>query len=118
MKRTEGSARTATVVGSHQGKVRVGVIGAGVFGGYHAQKFASSFHSEFVGVFDLNAEAAGKVVAKVGQGEVFATFEAHRRRVRRARDRNARLQPRHADAPRARSRQACSRREAPRADGR
>ena len=42
MKRTEASARTATVVGSHQGRVRVGVIGAGVFGGYHAQKFASS----------------------------------------------------------------------------
>ncbi len=76
MKRTEASARTATVVGSHQGRVRVGVIGAGVFGGYHAQKFASSFHSEFVGVFDLNQEAAGKVVAKVGKGEVFSSFEA------------------------------------------
>lgn len=76
MKRTETSARTATVVGSHQGKVRVGVIGAGVFGGYHAQKFASSEHADFVGVFDLNAEAAGKVVAKAGKGELFTTFEA------------------------------------------
>ena len=76
MKRTEVSARTATVVGSHQGKVRIGVIGAGVFGGYHAQKFASSLHAEFVGVFDLNQEAAGKVVAKVGTGEVFGSFEA------------------------------------------
>ena len=76
MKRTEVSARTATVVGSHQGKVRVGVIGAGVFGGYHAQKFAASLHAEFVGVFDLNIEAAGKVVSKVGKGEVFASFEA------------------------------------------
>lgn len=74
--RTEGSARTATVIGKHQGKVRVGVIGAGVFGGYHAQKFASSFHSEFVGVFDLDAVAAGKVVAKVGKGDVFGSFEA------------------------------------------
>ena len=76
MKRTEVSARTATVVGSHQGKVRIGVIGAGVFGGYHAQKFASSLHAEFVGVFDLNQEAAGKVIAKVGKGEVFGTFDA------------------------------------------
>lgn len=73
MKRTESSARTATVVGSHQGRVRVGVIGAGVFGGYHAQKFAASLHAEFVGVFDLNAEAAAKVVAKVGKGEVFGS---------------------------------------------
>jgi predicted dehydrogenase len=76
VKRTESSARTATVIGKHQGAVRVGVIGAGVFGGYHAQKFASSAHSEFAGVFDLNAEAAGKVIAKVGKGEVFASFEA------------------------------------------
>jgi predicted dehydrogenase len=50
-------------------------VGAGVFGGYHAQKFAAGEHAEFVGVFDLNAEAAGKVVAKVGQGAVFASFE-------------------------------------------
>lgn len=76
MKRTEVSSRTATVIGKHQGRVRVGVIGAGVFGGYHAQKFASSAHAEFVGVFDLNQEAAGKVIAKVGKGDVFGSFEA------------------------------------------
>ena len=76
MKRIEAAARTATVVGRHQGKVRVGVVGAGVFGGYHAQKFAASEHAEFIGVFDLNAEAAGKVVTKVGQGVVFGSFEA------------------------------------------
>lgn len=76
MKRIETSARTATVIGSHQGKVRVGVIGAGVFGGYHAQKFAGSDYAEFVGMFDLNAEAAARQVAKIGKGEVFASFEA------------------------------------------
>ena len=76
MKRTEGSARTATVIGSHQGKVRIGVVGAGVFGGYHAQKFSSTPHAEFVGVFDLNIEAAGALVAKVGKGAAFRTFEA------------------------------------------
>jgi predicted dehydrogenase len=76
VKRSETSARTATVVGRHQGKVRVGVIGAGVFGGYHAQKFSSSFHSEFVGVFDLDAAAAARVIAKIGHGAVFTSFEA------------------------------------------
>ncbi len=75
MKRIETSARTATVVGNHQGKVRVGVVGAGVFGGYHAQKFAGSDYAEFVGMFDLNAEAAGKQIAKIGQGRVFGSFE-------------------------------------------
>lgn len=76
MKRIETSARTATAIGNHQGKVRVGVIGAGVFGGYHAQKFAASDYAEFVGIFDLNAEAAARQVAKVGKGEVFGSFEA------------------------------------------
>lgn len=76
LKRIETSARTATAIGSHQGKVRVGVIGAGVFGGYHAQKFAASEYAEFVGMFDLNLEAAGKQIAKIGKGEVFASFEA------------------------------------------
>ena len=76
MKRIETTARTATVVGNHAGKVRVGVIGAGVFGGYHAQKFASSDYAEFVGMFDLNTEAAGKQIAKIGHGQVFASFEA------------------------------------------
>ncbi|HVY87443.1 MAG TPA: Gfo/Idh/MocA family oxidoreductase [Hyphomonadaceae bacterium] len=76
MKRTDMSARTASAIGRHQGKVRVGVIGAGVFGGYHAQKFASSVHSEFVGVLDLNTKAADAVIAKVGKGEAFRTFEA------------------------------------------
>ena len=78
MKRIEAAsqARTATFVGTHSGKVRVGVIGAGVFGGYHAQKFASSDYAEFVGMFDLNTEAAGKQIAKLGKGEVFASLEA------------------------------------------
>jgi predicted dehydrogenase len=76
LKRIETSTRTATAIGSHQGKVRVGVIGAGVFGGYHAQKFAASEYAEFVGMFDLNTEAAGKQIAKIGKGEVFASFEA------------------------------------------
>jgi predicted dehydrogenase len=74
--RTEGMARTATTMRSHRGKVRVGVVGAGVFGGYHAQKFSSTPHAEFVGVFDLNAAAAAAVIAKVGKGAAFRSFEA------------------------------------------
>jgi predicted dehydrogenase len=74
--RTEGMARTATTMRSHRGKVRVGVVGAGVFGGYHAQKFSSTPHAEFVGVFDLNAAAAASVIAKVGKGAAFRSFEA------------------------------------------
>jgi predicted dehydrogenase len=66
----------ATTVGRHQGRVRIGIVGAGVFGGYHAQKFASSPHAIFVGVFDKRVEAAEAVVAKVGKGAAFASFEA------------------------------------------
>jgi len=66
----------ATTVGRHQGRVRIGIVGAGVFGGYHAQKFASSSHAIFVGVFDKRFESAEAVVAKVGKGEAFATFES------------------------------------------
>jgi predicted dehydrogenase len=76
VKRTVNAARTATAFGRHSGKVRIGVVGAGVFGGYHAQKYASTPHAQFVGVFDLNTEAAAKVVGKVGKGLVFASFEA------------------------------------------
>jgi predicted dehydrogenase len=57
-------------------KVRVGVIGAGVFGGYHAQKFAASGHAVLVGVVDKQFNTAQALVAKVGTGEVFASVEA------------------------------------------
>ena len=33
-------------------KLKTGLIGAGVFGGYHAGKIAPSDLTEFVGVFD------------------------------------------------------------------
>ncbi len=57
------------------GKVRIGIVGAGVFGGYHAQKFAASVHAEFVGVTDMRLEAAEKLVAKVGKGAAFTSFD-------------------------------------------
>lgn len=74
VKRTiEGLARRAAKI--ENGQVRIGVIGAGVFGGYHAQKFASSPHAIFVGVTDKRIEAAAALIAKVGQGEVFRSLE-------------------------------------------
>src|SRR5262245_34650311 len=76
VKRTsEGVARMAPAKKARQGRVRVGVIGAGVFGGYHAQKFAISAHSTFAGAYDLNAEAALALCAKAGCGEAFRSLE-------------------------------------------
>lgn len=51
-------------------KLRVGLIGAGVFAGYHAMKAAQSDNAELVGVYDLNPDAAQAVIDNVGQGEV------------------------------------------------
>ncbi len=56
--------------------IRVGIIGAGVFGGYHAQKFSSIENCELVGIFDMSAKAAGDLCEKVGAGEVFSSVEA------------------------------------------
>jgi predicted dehydrogenase len=56
--------------------LRVGVVGAGVFGGHHAAKFASLANVDLVGVFDPKQSAAEAVVARVGKGEVFDSFEA------------------------------------------
>lgn len=59
-----------------QGAVRIGVVGAGVFGGYHAQKFAASSHAIFAGVHDSRPDAAARVTEKAGKGEAFAGFDA------------------------------------------
>ncbi|MEL7547389.1 MAG: Gfo/Idh/MocA family oxidoreductase [Pseudomonadota bacterium] len=39
----------------------VGLIGAGVFGGYHAGKIAASEHAEFLGVYDPDLERAQQI---------------------------------------------------------
>ena len=46
--------------------LKAGVIGAGVFGGYHAGKYASLDEVEFVGVYDTHAERAEALAAKHG----------------------------------------------------
>lgn len=47
-------------------KLRVGVAGAGVFGGYHAQKAAASGRAKLTGVFDLDQSKAGQVSGTYG----------------------------------------------------
>jgi predicted dehydrogenase len=52
--------------------LRAGVIGAGVFGGYHAQKYAAMPGVTLVGVYDHHAVHAEALAARIG-GQVFAT---------------------------------------------
>jgi predicted dehydrogenase len=52
--------------------LRAGVIGAGVFGGYHAGKYAALPGVEFVGVYDHHTVHAEALVERMG-GRVFAS---------------------------------------------
>ena len=54
--------------------LRAGVIGAGVFGGYHAGKYAALPGVTLAGVYDHHAVHAEALAAKVG-GRVFASEE-------------------------------------------
>jgi predicted dehydrogenase len=47
---------------------RVGVVGVGYLGRYHAQKYARSEHAELVGVCDLDATSGRSVAAETGAG--------------------------------------------------
>ncbi|MEE9381505.1 MAG: Gfo/Idh/MocA family oxidoreductase, partial [Hyphomonadaceae bacterium] len=47
-------------------KLKTGVIGAGVFGNYHAQKAAASARTDFTGMFDLDIERASRIAATYG----------------------------------------------------
>jgi len=53
------------------GELRAGVIGAGVFGGYHAAKYASLPGVRFVGAYDHHLVHAEALAAKHG-GQAFA----------------------------------------------
>jgi len=52
--------------------LRAGVIGAGVFGGYHAQKYAALPGVVLAGVYDHHAVHAEALAARLG-GQVFAS---------------------------------------------
>lgn len=46
--------------------IKIGVCGAGVFGGYHAHKCTRHARLDFIGIFDPNREAARRVADKYG----------------------------------------------------
>ncbi|PZQ65163.1 MAG: gfo/Idh/MocA family oxidoreductase [Phenylobacterium zucineum] len=54
--------------------LRGGVIGAGVFGGYHARQYARLPGVDFAGVFDTHPERAAKVAMPLG-GRAFAGLD-------------------------------------------
>ncbi|MCB4379575.1 Gfo/Idh/MocA family oxidoreductase [Synechococcus sp. MU1644] len=62
--------------------LKTGLIGAGVFGGYHAGKIAASERTEFVGLFDPDAARCADLAAKQGveafasQAKLFAAVDA------------------------------------------
>ena len=55
--------------------LKVGLIGAGVFGGYHAGKIAGSERAQFAGVFDPDMARAGALAQTHGTG-TFASEDA------------------------------------------
>lgn len=55
-------------------KLKTGLIGAGVFGGYHAGKISASDRTEFVGLFDPDAERCA-VLAKREDVTAFTSQE-------------------------------------------
>lgn len=47
-------------------KLKTGVIGAGVFGAFHAGKHAQSLRSSLTGIFDIDADRAGALADRFG----------------------------------------------------
>ena len=55
--------------------LRAGVVGAGVFGGFHAKKYVELDGVQFVGVFDVDATRAAALAAPLG-GRAFADLDS------------------------------------------
>lgn len=55
-------------------QLKAGVAGAGVFGGYHASKYAADSRTDFVGVFDPVSDHASALCEQHG-GEPFTSLE-------------------------------------------
>lgn len=53
-------------MGLNDTQLRAGVIGAGVFGGHHARKYAASNRAELVGVYDVHPERANQLAGDLG----------------------------------------------------
>ena len=56
------------------GNLRAGVVGAGVFGGYHARKYVELDGVDFVGVFDVDAGRAAALAAPLA-GRAFVALD-------------------------------------------
>ncbi|MEM1035575.1 MAG: Gfo/Idh/MocA family oxidoreductase [Pseudomonadota bacterium] len=62
--------------------LKTGLIGAGVFGGYHAGKIAASAHTDFIGVFDPDQARCAALSSKhdvsafASQADLFAAADA------------------------------------------
>ena len=54
--------------------LRAGVVGAGVFGGYHAKQYANRADVDLAGVFDVD-QARARALAELLGAPVFATLE-------------------------------------------
>ncbi|MGE5567286.1 MAG: Gfo/Idh/MocA family protein [Parcubacteria group bacterium] len=55
--------------------LRAGVVGAGVFGGFHAKKYVELDGVELVGVYDINPERAAALAAPLG-ARAFADLDS------------------------------------------
>lgn len=55
-------------------RIKVGVAGAGVFGGHHASKYARNERAELTGVYDLDPRRATALAEKLGS-QSFPEFE-------------------------------------------
>ena len=51
---------------SEQKRLRAGVVGAGVFGGFHASKYAAHPRADLVGIYEPDAEKARALADKHG----------------------------------------------------
>lgn len=56
-------------------KLKVGVVGAGVFGGYHAQKCQDHPRAEYIGTYDICAASARRAASKRG-GTGYARYSS------------------------------------------
>ncbi len=54
--------------------LKTGIVGAGVFGGYHAGKCAAHSQCDFIGVYDPHPERCALLVQRFG-GKAFGTYE-------------------------------------------
>lgn len=56
-------------------KLRVGVVGTGLFGERHLQTYSTYFRSELYGIFDINLERAQNMKDKYGAKKVYQSLE-------------------------------------------